>query len=45
MSYQLKGFDPSTQSATPLCPLGTVTFDEQGRRWVSGQANGALTAG
>jgi len=45
MSYQLKGFDPSTQSATPLFPLGSVTFDEQGRRWIYGRANGALTAG
>ena len=45
MSGQLFAVDMEIQSAIPLYPSGTVHFDRLGRKFVYGQANGALTAG
>lgn len=46
MGAQVTGFDPNFQSAAPaLFRVGQVHWDELGRKWRYGQANGALTAG
>lgn len=45
MSIQSLMFDPNVQSVTPLFPVGHVYFDEYGRKFRYGQANGAQTAG
>lgn len=45
MSSQLAAVDISSQSSSPLFPLGTVHHDQYGRRFIYGIANGALTAG
>ena len=41
----LVGVDILSQSSTPLFPLGQEYIDEQGRRFIYGQADGAQTAG
>lgn len=45
MSIQSLSFNPAMQHSTPQHKLGAVHWDEQGRMWRYGQANGAQTAG
>lgn len=45
MSFQNPYFTPSLQHSTPQTKLGRFHWDEMGRLWVYGQANGAQTAG
>ncbi len=45
MSKQTVGVDINLQTADPVFKLGQVHFDEYGRKFRYGQANGAQTAG
>lgn len=45
MTIQLTATDTSTESATPLFPLGQVGFDIYGREWMYCRSEGASTAG